>query len=123
MSLDIPVVFQKLEESIILRGNMLGDLSSLGKQYNISFQLIIAAPTVEEYQSIIHFTVGADNQNFGDRTPALWLTKGTSLIVGSTIDGVQDYNLETPSLSLGLHTWHNIEISQLLIGSHVHSNI
>jgi len=118
VSCNLPIVFKKTEQFTIRRNNLLGELPFIGKQFIVSFQLFITAPTVGEFENIIHFTIGGDFENLGDRTPALWLTKGTRLYVGSAINRVPDYNMET-SFSLSLNTWHNIEISQLMLGSEV----
>lgn len=113
---NLPIVFQKAEEFTLRKNNLLGVLPFLGKQFVISFQLLITAATVEEFENIIHFTIGS--AYLGKRTPALWLTKGTRLYVGSAINREPQYNMES-YLSLSLNTWHNIEISQLMLGSEV----
>jgi len=118
VSCNLPIVFKKAEQFTIQRNNLLGELPFIGKQFIVSFQLFITAPTVGEFENIIHFTIEGDWQNLGDRTPVLWLTKGTRLYVGSAINRVPDYNMET-SFSLSLNTWHDIEISQLMLGSEV----
>ena len=118
VSCNLPIVFKKAEQFAIQRNNLLGELPFIGKQFIISFQLFITASAVGELENIIHFTIGGDWQNLGDRTPVLWLTRGMRLYVGSAINRVPDYNMET-SFSLSLNTWHDIEISQLMLGSEV----
>merc|ERR1719317_1259165 len=58
-NLSWPVVFRKSEEFTIRKNQKLGDLSTLGKEYIISFQLLLPAAIPSGVGSIIHFTIGS----------------------------------------------------------------
>ena len=117
MCLGWPIVFQKREEFTIVRNYKLGDLLVLGKEYIISFQLLLTADISSDYGSIIHFTTGGNVGKYGDRTPALFVHDKTKLHLASAIDGNSNYYFDTPALSL--NAWHSIEISQAFTGSQV----
>merc|ERR1719450_1896052 len=116
----IPVVFQKSEEFTITKGNKLMELSVLGRQFIITFQLFITAPTNSGYTNIIHLTIGGMNGKYGDRTPGIWIWKGTGLTVRSAINGNPDYHMDTSTYQLALNIWHSIEVSQLDIENEVY---
>ena len=90
---------------------------TLGKEYIITFQLLLPAAIPSSFGSIIHFTIGGDYKKYGDRTPALFVHDKTRLHLASAIDGKSNFQFNTPALSL--NTRHNIEISQVLTGSQV----
>jgi len=111
------IAFKKAEEFAITKNNKLGEIS-LGRQYILTFQLFLTnANSGSGYKSVIHLTIGGDNVEYGDRTPALWVYGGTQLHFGSAIDGNKDYSFTTPAISL--NTWYSIEISQLEDGSEI----
>jgi len=98
-------------------------VDSLGKEYTITFQLLLTAETPDTSSSnagsIIHFTVGGNYGNHGDRTPALWVYSGTEIVLRSAIDGQDNYH-DFPDLpAISLNTWHTVEISQLSNGSEI----
>jgi len=111
------IVFQKREEFTLRRNHKLGDLLVLGKEYIITFELLLIAAFSSYYGNIIHFTIGGDGQQYGDRTPVLFVHDETRLHLASAIDGDTNYHFNTPALSL--NTWHSIEISQVLTGSQI----
>ena len=103
--------------------SQLGEVDFLGEEYTITFQLLLTAGTPATSSanagSIIHFTVGGNYGNHGDRTPALWVYSGTEIVLRSAIDGQDNYH-DFPDLpAISLNTWHTVEISQLSNGSEV----
>ena len=111
-----PVVFRKSGEFTIRRNYKLGELLVLGKEYVITFQLLLTAPS-NDWETIIHFTIGGNRDKYGDRTPFLCVHHQTKLHLASAIDGNSNTYFNSPHLSL--NTWHSIEISQSFIGSEV----
>ena len=117
-----PVAFEKGQEWNISKNNFVGSLTRIGRQYVITFQLLLTAPS-DYHDSIIHFTIGGDYQKYGDRTPGLWTANsktgsGRELHLASAINGQSNYKFY-PQQSLSLNIWHDIEISQIEFGSEV----
>ncbi|XP_065662973.1 uncharacterized protein LOC136085581 [Hydra vulgaris] len=63
---------------------------------------------------VIHFTIGSDNANYGDRTPGIWFHENGNgaLLVAAPINGFKSYIFNTNPFKLNL--WTNIEVSQFL---------
>jgi len=119
---NLPVVFVKSEEFNIEKNNLVGELSRIGRQYIITFQVLLTAYLSDYHKSIIHFTIGGDSQVYGDRTPALLTSgqDGRSLVLASAINGDPNHNIYLDDLiSLSLNTWYDIEIAQIEYGSEI----
>ena len=65
--------FQQLEMGIRIN-NLVTTLLFIGKEYKISFDLLVSKFQVSGYyRSIIHFTTGINHGKHGDRTPGIWI--------------------------------------------------
>jgi len=115
---NVPVVFHKAEEFTITRNNKLGELSVLGTQFIITFQLFITAPSTSA-SNIIHFA-GANYGDYGSRVPYIGVWQGTELAVRSAINGYVDFRAPYTTQDIALNTWHNIEVSQLSFENEVY---
>ena len=72
--------------------------------------------TSHECTSIVHFTIGGNIENYGDRTPAVFYCRD-SLVVASAIDGNPKYQFREHTLVAGI--WYKLFISQLLVNKQV----
>ena len=112
------VVFQKDEEFTTSKNRLLTVLPELGREYSVTFQLLVTSVLDHNFQNIIHFTIGGDSPfgrgEYGDRTPGLW-TGFRKFYVASAIDGNSNYGFYASIPN----SWHCIEISQLSDGSEV----
>ena len=103
-------------EFIISRNNKLGELSFLGRQFIISFELYLDYIVHQDpCTSVIHFTIGGDHKNYGHRTPAVFSCKN-GLVVVSAIDGK---NVHSRKEILEEGRWYKFFLSQLLIENQV----
>ena len=67
-------------------------LPYLYKEWEISFELM---PTgvVDEVTNILRCGTGGDKEQYGDRTPSIFVPGGTSrLLIGSAINGTTNYH-------------------------------
>ena len=84
----------------------------LEKEYKISFEVFISQVKTDLYQSLIHFTLGANADKYGDRTPAVWIKNNKAVTIASAISGNKNSNDEICCVKEG--KWIKIEISQTL---------
>ena len=109
-------MFNEIEEFTLCKGKELGILPCLGKEYVITFELLLTE--VNKWGSVIHFTIGGNKNSYGDRTPGLWVTKKGKFFLASAINGDSNKRF-WPTDKPDTETWHKIEISQLSDGSQV----
>ena len=111
------MVFEKSPKFIIERNNLVTVLEHLGKEFIISFDLLLHKIYAANYMSILHLTNGANCCFYGTRTPAVWLLNDGFTVV-SAINGIgNNYNHIRPSVKPG--TWVHFEISQTKIDNKV----
>ena len=109
-------MFKEIEEFNLSKGKELVVLPCLGKEYVILFELLLTEVT--SWGSVIHFTIGGNKNNYGDRTPGLWVSKKRKFSLASAINGTSN-NQFWPQDKLDLDKWYTIEISQSSDGSQV----
>ena len=101
----------------IKQNNQLVLLEYLGKEYKISFEVFAGHFKEDAYQSVIHFTLGGNSDNYGDRTPAVWIKNDKKVTIASAISG--DKNAFDDICCLVAQKWTKIEISQTLVDGKV----
>ena len=103
-------VFQKLSEFPPYKNQQVSTLEFLGKQYIVSFDFLFFR-LGNNYQSILHLTIGSDNSVYGDRTPAVWLINNGFHIASAISGNSNNYkNIHPP---LAAKRWMRFEISQI----------
>ena len=107
----LPVVFHKYETFPITKNNQIGTLKHLGLQFVITFELLFNRVPGNWY-SVLHFTIGDNGGDYGERIPALWCYSNQWYLV-SAISGRAD-NYKIISHNWQVNTWYRVEISQLL---------
>ena len=86
-------------------------LPFIGKQFSITFDLLINKISGEAFQSVLHLTMGHDIGRMGDRIPAIWVTNNKELVVVSAISGNMNYyHRFIPGMVE--KKWMKVEISQ-----------
>ena len=102
-----------------MKNNLIAELPYLGKEYKISFELLItefpSSSSSDNYFSVIHVGLGGDAGKYGDRTPALWLNKAKFLHITSSISGNLNHYYNT-QVDLDKDKWIKIELAQTLTG-------
>ena len=109
------VVFNKTEKFDIYRGNNLGVLPALGRNFVISLQFTINSFTADfpTLLSILHFTIFEDQiPMYGVMTPALAILGRTTLVVVSAING-NYWKVGMRNFKFSTKKWYTVEISQL----------
>ena len=101
------------EEMVIKKDNLLTTLPSLDKEYKITFDMFITKHIVDNFRTVVHFTVGGNNDKYGDRTPGVWTFK-KRLSVASAVSGNRNKVFMYPKV-LEEGKWTNVEISQSLV--------
>ena len=92
-------------------------LDYIGKVYTISFEIFVTRFGSDEYQSVLHFTVGGNAEKYGDRTPGVWVRHDGALTVSSAINGYT--NMYHDFCCLTAQKWTTVKISQTLQGEKV----
>jgi len=90
------------------------NISSMGSQFFISFEILVEQFTNNEFENVIHFTKGA-NGGAGGRIPGIWLHNSKALHITSDIDGQWNNGgniKDTDDKDLKENTWYKVEISQ-----------
>ena len=93
------------------------ELAFLGKEYILSFDLLLNTVELSGYQSILHLTIGGDHAMYGDRTPGVWLNSNWFHIASAINGNSNKYKDISPQLQAG--NWMQFEISQTLMNSTV----
>ncbi|XP_065660513.1 uncharacterized protein LOC124810993 isoform X2 [Hydra vulgaris] len=100
----------------LVKGKIIAEIPKLDKEYLVSFE-VYPNQFVYGYHSIIHFTIGSDVSNYGDRVPAVWFNEDGKggLHIASAINGVVNRYFDTTPIPLS--AWSNIDVFQILKGS------
>ncbi|XP_065680531.1 uncharacterized protein LOC101236628 [Hydra vulgaris] len=103
------------KETPLSQGNLVAVIPRLEKSYRIFFD-VKPNSFSQGWRNVIHFTVGSDSSNYGDRVPAVWFHESGdgSLYIASHINGNLDSGFTT--MPILLNEWSLFEISQQLEG-------
>ena len=99
----------------MVKNNLIAELPYIGKEYKISFELLITEFASAPYETVIHFGLGGNVEKYGDRAPAVWLNKDKYLHIASSISGNRNHYYNT-QVNLEENKWIKIELSQTLTG-------
>ena len=102
-NIDTPLVKEKLVAVI----------PKLDKEYLVSFD-IKPNSFVSGWHSVIHFTIGSDVTNYGDRVPGVWFHEDAKggLHIAAPINGERNLFFNTKPITV--KQWSRVEISQIL---------
>ena len=92
-------------------------LDYIGKEYKISFEVFVTKFGADAYHSVIHFTLGGDASQYGDRTPAVWIGNTKTMHIASAISGNLNAYWNFPGIQE--QKWTKVEISQKLVDGKV----
>lgn len=109
-------IYEHNDEFHLTRNNLVKTIPSLYKQWKISFCICPEAVSTG-WTSIIHLGIGGDNANYGDRSPGVFFTPGTTqLHIRSAINGDRNYSSYGDTPAIPLFNWTTIEVSQIKRG-------
>ena len=101
------------EEMVLKQSNLLTVLPFIGMEFNISFDLFVAEYSTDMWANVIHFTIGENTDEYGNRNPAIFASPDKQFYLVSAING-EDY-IYNHKTELEAQTWINMEISQTLL--------
>ena len=104
--------FQFIPEFDLKRDNALTTLSTVEKEYFVSFDLWITELT-PGWKNVLHLTTGHNNKRYGSRIPLVSVNNAGRLYINSAINGDKSYTYEHPPV-LTEKTWIKLEIEQLV---------
>ncbi|XP_047145928.1 uncharacterized protein LOC105846167 isoform X2 [Hydra vulgaris] len=101
----------KVEGHILIKDNLITSIPLLEKEYSVSFKLKPKTFS-QNWKSVIHLTTGKDIEEYGSRTPAIFVDdNGQGILqITSAINGNKNYCIYTKPLPL--NEWSSIKISQ-----------
>ena len=86
--------------------------------YGVKFEMMIFHnPNADTAQSLIHLTNGENNNNPGNRIPAVWVNSDHQFTVRSYVNGDKNYKYQYNSANDLSKKWIPITISQTLKNS------
>ena len=114
--LDMPSKAKKdisefIPEFQLKRDNALTTLSSVEKEYFVSFDLWITELT-PGWKNVLHLTTGDNNRRYGSRIPFVSVNNAGRLYINSAVNGDKTYTYEHPPVLIE-KTWIKVEIEQL----------
>ena len=104
-------------EHLLTRSTLLTTLSTLTKEWKVSFEFNPKSYDYNGFAQILHMTIGGQKANIGDRTPALWIHKSRGVYISTTLNGKANVGKFFPTKKPPLNEWTTIEISQAKKGS------
>nr|XP_047141070.1 uncharacterized protein LOC105844474 [Hydra vulgaris] len=109
-----PVYFVKNVSIPLTKGAIVANIPMLDAEHIVSFD-VYPSSIAANIRSVVHFTIGSNNVEYGDRVPAVFINPNGAMTISYPLNGVLNYNFtSTPVL---LNTWTNVRISQVLIGT------
>ncbi|XP_002166560.3 uncharacterized protein LOC100200973 [Hydra vulgaris] len=93
------------------KNNLVGVLSKLKVKFNVFFSIKLNSFS-DGYKSVLHLTMGEDNEKYGDRIPGVWIYN-QRLYVVFAINGNKNSFFTSKPLKLG--QWTHISITQDII--------
>ncbi|XP_065662978.1 uncharacterized protein LOC136085586 [Hydra vulgaris] len=106
------------EKTRLEKGKIIAEIPKLNEEYLISFDFY-PNNFFSDWRNIVHFTIGSDYENYGDRTPGIWFEPGSSnkkIHISAPINDNSNYIFSTLILNLILkNQWSNIKVAQILL--------
>merc|ERR1719436_1408668 len=89
---------------------MIDTLAKWGKQFSVSFSFRLNTAPNQAHHNLIHFTLGGNCCGYGQRAPAVWITKDSALLVVMALNGKGNARFDWPGLVVG--AWYKLELRQ-----------
>ncbi|XP_065641709.1 fibrillin-1 isoform X6 [Hydra vulgaris] len=97
---------------LLVKGKLIGQIPKLDKEFLVSFD-VFPNKFVAGWHSVIHFTIGSNWGNYGDRVPGIWFHENGSggLYISAPINGNHDLSFTTNPMQT--NHWSNVKVSQI----------
>ena len=103
------------------RNNLLQVIPVLHKDWSVSVE-VNPSGTISDWSTILRVGIGGDIGVYGDRTPTLFFSAGTtSLYVTSSVNNNRNYYYDTGVFPI--NTWTKLDVSQSLQSDGYHFTI
>eukprot|EP00091_Calanus_sinicus_P008121 TRINITY_DN1973_c0_g1_i2.p1 TRINITY_DN1973_c0_g1~~TRINITY_DN1973_c0_g1_i2.p1 ORF type:complete len:303 (-),score=67.72 TRINITY_DN1973_c0_g1_i2:56-964(-) len=99
---------------VLKKDHLITVLPFLGSQYKITFDLYLSSYGDKPVYSVLHFTQNGDATTYGDRNPAIWISREKKVLVCSAINGMLNFPVYSQP-TFPLKTWMPVVISQTLV--------
>ena len=103
--------FQFIPEFDLKRDNALMTISTIEKEFFVSFDLWISEHT-PGMKNVLHLTTGDSNKRYGNRIPLVNVRNSGKLHINSAVNGEKSYAYDHLPVLIA-KTWINIEIQQM----------
>ncbi|XP_047146005.1 uncharacterized protein LOC124818937 [Hydra vulgaris] len=103
--------YESLSQQSLEPQKLLTTLKTLPKEYVIAFEVFLTSSNSTYWTNIVHFTIGGDYRNYGDRTPSISF-KAKEIQVCSSVNGNNLFCVYSKTLEL--MKWIKVKVSQLL---------
>jgi hypothetical protein len=97
----------------LAQSNLLTTLPSIGKEYHVSFDMLVTKHKLVDWRNVIHFTIGGNYGTYGERTPGVWIFRNNKLWIISALNGNHNHHYEWPAAVVE-GEWNNIQIYQTM---------
>ena len=105
-------------ECMLKRNQLLDIISKRPKAYIITFD-IKPLSIIPTWSSILHFSVGGNRGNFGDRAPGVWFKKNSTLLYICSDFYTAPNKCSTAREPLPLDEFSHVEIKQCDLGKNI----
>ena len=113
------MVFNSSARQRIVKNKLLATIPKLAKEWRVSFEVKPKSYHNRSSASVLHMTVGGKgsdpSDNYGDRTPALWLHGTKGVLVSSAVNRRACFPKWVSKIP-PLGRWTKIEVHQVLKG-------
>ena len=92
--------------------NLLTTLKSVPREYKLSIEIKPTSLVVNNWTNVIHLTIGGHYQNYGDRTPSVWVW-GNRLQISSAVNGSSMFSVMSSDISVNV--WTKVQVIQYLL--------
>ena len=100
-------------ESSLAQNKLVTTLPSIGKEYQVSFDMLVTKHKLVDWRNVIHFTIGGNYGTYGERTPGVWIFRNNQLHIASAVNGNHNHIFDWPD-PIVEGDWNNIQIYQTL---------
>ena len=107
------------EQTRIIKNRLLGTITKMKEQYSLHVEFMVTGsfPT-DGWCNIYHATINGNNEEYGSRTPGIWILYKNGEMnpsVRSAVNENKDYTTDIDSIQL--NKWIIINVSQTKIGT------
>ena len=112
-SLGLETCYFRASELKLVKNTLQKKITTMGKEWMISFLFYPTSYTYNGWTSIVHLTTGGNYGKYGYRTPGIFFHPSYGLQVSASVNGHHDYYRHFKPSSAPIGQWTKIVISQV----------